>query len=72
MKHKNMKHKKEFAVFETKTSTWNNGMRNFGGELIKDGFSTIEEAEDFLVDRLDKIYDKNVRCFILPIYQSKN
>jgi hypothetical protein len=59
-----MKHKKEFAVFETKTSTWNNGSRNFVGELIKDGFETI--------DRLDKISDKSVRCFILPIYQSKN
>ena len=67
-----MKHKKEFAVFETKTSTWNNGSRNFVGELIKDGFETIEDAEDFLIDRLDKISDKSVRCFILPIYQSKN
>jgi hypothetical protein len=67
-----MKHKKEFAVFETRTSTWNNGTRNFVGELIKDGFETIEDAEVFLIDRLHKISDKNVRCFILPIYQSKN
>jgi hypothetical protein len=63
---------KTFGVFETKTSTWNNGTRNFVGELIQDGFTSLEEAEDFLIERLNKISDGNIRCFILPIYQSKN
>ena len=63
---------KTFGVFETKTSTWNNGTRNFVGDLIQDGFTSIEDAELFLVERLNKISDGNIRCFILPIYQSKN
>lgn len=68
-----MKHiSKTFGVFETKTSTWNNGTRNFVGELIQDGFTSIEDAEEFLTERLNKISDINIRCFILPIYQSKN
>lgn len=63
---------KTFGVFETKTSTWNNGTRNFVGDLIQDEFTSIEDAELFLIERLNKISDGNIRYFILPIYKSKN
>ena len=59
-------------LHKTKTSTWNNGTRSFFGDLIQDGFTSIEDAESFLIERLNKISDENIRCFILPIYQSKN
>jgi hypothetical protein len=53
----------------TKTSTWNNGLRNFVGEMIQDGFVSIEDAEGFLTERMNKTSDGNIRYFILPLYQ---
>lgn len=58
-----MKHiNKTFGVFETRTSTWNNGTRNFVGELIQDGFTSIEDAESFLTERLNRKLSLETKC----------
>ena len=61
---------KEYGIFEIYSSTWNEGTRKFEGRLIKDGFESLEKAEEFLYMRYSEKKTNHPRCIILPIYNA--